>query len=110
MLIMSPAGGGKTTLLNALAGRVGLDSGEITFDGVTLNKSMKRKLSYVLQEDIFFPNLTLRETLSVSLLFFFSFLNFKTFFFCVPFNSSTTWAATFNLQGYKCMLVIFIFP
>ena len=26
------------------------------------------------------------------------------------FNSSTTWAATFHLQGYKCMLVIFVFP
>ena len=24
------------------------------------------------------------------------------------FNSSATWAATFHLQGYKCMLVIFV--
>ena len=26
------------------------------------------------------------------------------------FNSSATWAATFHLWGYKCMLVIFVFP
>ena len=26
------------------------------------------------------------------------------------FNSSVTWAATFHLWGYKCMLVIFVFP
>ena len=26
------------------------------------------------------------------------------------FNSSATWAATFRHRGYKCMLVIFVFP
>ena len=26
------------------------------------------------------------------------------------FNSSATWATTFHLRGYKCMLVIFVFP
>ena len=26
------------------------------------------------------------------------------------FNSSATWAVTFGLQGYKCMLVMFVFP
>ena len=26
------------------------------------------------------------------------------------FNSSAIWAATFRLRGYKCMLVIFVFP
>jgi ABC-type multidrug transport system ATPase subunit len=58
-------GGGKTTLLNTLAGREVMESGEVTYNGVALNKSMKHKLSYVLQEDAFFSNLTLRETLSV---------------------------------------------
>ena len=28
----------------------------------------------------------------------------------IVFNSSASWAATFRLQGYKCMLVIFMFP
>ena len=26
------------------------------------------------------------------------------------FNSSATWADAFRLRGYKCMLVIFVFP
>ena len=26
------------------------------------------------------------------------------------FNSSATWAATFRLRGYNCMLVIFVLP
>ena len=26
------------------------------------------------------------------------------------FNSSATWAATFRLRGYKCMLAIVVFP
>ena len=59
-------GSGKTTLINTLAGRTRITSGSITLNGQKMSRKLKRKVSYVLQEDLFFANLTLRETLRVS--------------------------------------------
>lgn len=62
-------GSGKTTLLNTLAGRAltGV-SGRILINGIRFKKSMKRKLAYVLQEDLFFDNLTVKEQLTYTAL------------------------------------------
>jgi ABC-type multidrug transport system ATPase subunit len=68
LAIMGPSGAGKTTLLNALAGQTPVASGRVLLDGHRMTKKMKRRVSYVQQEDIFFPNLTLRETLRYSAL------------------------------------------
>ncbi|XP_060063730.1 uncharacterized protein LOC132544179 [Ylistrum balloti] len=63
LAIMGPTGAGKTTLLNVLAGRIPFDSGTINLNGQPFNKTQRRRLGYVLQDDIFLSNLTLWETL-----------------------------------------------
>jgi ABC-type multidrug transport system ATPase subunit len=67
--LMGPSGCGKTTLLNTLAGRAlsGV-SGNIWFNNQQYDKSMKRKLAYVLQQDIFFEKLTVKQQLTYTAL------------------------------------------
>ncbi|KAJ1724974.1 hypothetical protein LPJ53_000828 [Coemansia erecta] len=67
--IMGSSGAGKTTLLNVLSGRVqgGRLFGDIKFNGAKRNPhDFKRMLAFVEQDDMMYPQLTVRETLAAS--------------------------------------------
>ncbi|CAB4289194.1 unnamed protein product [Prunus armeniaca] len=68
LALMGPSGGGKTTLLNLLSGRVKLNSGTITYNDQPYTKSLKRRIGYVMQDDLLFPHLTVKETLTYAAL------------------------------------------
>ncbi|OMO55369.1 ABC transporter-like protein [Corchorus olitorius] len=68
LALMAPSGGGKTTLLNLLSGRVKFDSGTITYNDQPYSKSLKRRIGFVLQDDVAFPHLTVKETLTYAAL------------------------------------------
>ncbi|KAK9828034.1 hypothetical protein WJX81_003580 [Elliptochloris bilobata] len=70
LAIMGPSGGGKTTLLNALAGQLpaaaGLTlSGVVTVNGRPRDAARVRQ-AYVQQEDLFYSQLTVWETLMMA--------------------------------------------
>ncbi|GAB4828808.1 ABC transporter G member 7 [Ancistrocladus abbreviatus] len=70
LAIMGPSGSGKTTLLNVLAGQLVASprlhlSGFLEVNGQHKSKKLY-KFAYVRQEDIFFSQLTVRETLSLA--------------------------------------------
>ncbi|CAN6478097.1 unnamed protein product [Victoria cruziana] len=70
LAIMGPSGAGKTTLLNVLAGQLAA-SPRLRLSGILHVNGKPRsisayKIAYVRQEDIFFSQLTVRETLSLA--------------------------------------------
>ena len=65
--LLGPNGAGKTTLINALAGLVRTDSGQIEIDGFDVSRDYRearQRLGVVPQELVFDPFLTVRETLA----------------------------------------------
>ncbi|WOL18539.1 hypothetical protein Cni_G27336 [Canna indica] len=70
LALMGPSGGGKTTLLSLLSGRIKIKDhrGSITYNDQPYSNSLKRRIGFVLQDDIVFPHLTVRETLTYSAL------------------------------------------
>ncbi|XP_016509281.2 ABC transporter G family member 7 isoform X1 [Nicotiana tabacum] len=70
LALMGPSGSGKTTLLNVLAGQINASpklhlSGLLDINGVPFSNKIY-KFAYVRQEDLFFSQLTVRETLSLA--------------------------------------------
>lgn len=68
--IMGPSGSGKTTLLSALAGQMPYSSaitlqGTITANGAPMKRS-KLRAGFVQQDDLFYPQLTVKETLMMA--------------------------------------------
>lgn len=68
-VLFGPSGSGKTSTLNAIAGLLEPDAGEITFDGVTFFRrrrpgaavhlpARRRRIGYVFQDYALFPHLT----------------------------------------------------
>lgn len=65
LAILGPSGSGKTSLLNVLAARTEHPpiSGKVLFGGWPRVARTKRHIGYVMQDDVFFSKLTVRETL-----------------------------------------------
>ncbi|CAE7862237.1 ABCG11, partial [Symbiodinium necroappetens] len=67
--LMGPSGAGKTSLLNVLAARIRTRgttevSGNITLDGQPITGStLRKRIAYVMQQDILVPTQTVRESL-----------------------------------------------
>ncbi|GLU07041.1 hypothetical protein SLE2022_240200 [Rubroshorea leprosula] len=68
LALMGPSGGGKTTLLNLLSGRVKFNSGTITYNDQPYTRSLKCRIGFVMQDDVAFPHLTVKETLTYAAL------------------------------------------
>lgn len=68
LAVMGPSGSGKTTLLNVLAqrptlGDVGYWEGNLLINGGEIWNNWEREMAYVMQKDIFYDELQVRENL-----------------------------------------------
>ncbi|XP_047074287.1 ABC transporter G family member 26-like [Lolium rigidum] len=64
LALMGPSGSGKTTLLKILGGRLGGSvKGQITYNDTPYSPCLKRRIGFVTQDDVLFPQLTVEETL-----------------------------------------------
>ncbi|XP_042496053.1 ABC transporter G family member 26 [Macadamia integrifolia] len=64
LALMGPSGSGKTTLLQIVGGRLHENvKGSITYNDIPYNPALKRRIGFVTQDDVLFPQLTVEETL-----------------------------------------------
>jgi len=73
LALMGPSGSGKTTLLNVLAqrptlGATGYWTGELLLNGGAPWQDWEREMAYVMQKDIFYDELKVRENLRTTAL------------------------------------------
>uniref|UniRef100_A0A7N0RGM0 ABC transporter domain-containing protein n=1 Tax=Kalanchoe fedtschenkoi TaxID=63787 RepID=A0A7N0RGM0_KALFE len=68
LALMGPSGSGKTTLLNLLGGRLNPagQGGSVTYNDQPYSKFLKSRIGFVTQDDVLFPHLTVKETLTYS--------------------------------------------
>ncbi|XP_022766904.1 ABC transporter G family member 22-like isoform X2 [Durio zibethinus] len=66
LALMGPSGSGKTTLLSLLGGRLiqSTVGGSITYNDQPYSKFLKSRIGFVTQDDVLFPHLTVKETLT----------------------------------------------
>ncbi|KCV68816.1 hypothetical protein H696_04233 [Fonticula alba] len=64
LAIMGPSGGGKTSLLDSISGRLRTRGGTVTVNGGPMPSHFRLLASYVMQDDLLFESLTPRELLT----------------------------------------------
>ncbi|XP_028554085.1 ABC transporter G family member 25 isoform X1 [Dendrobium catenatum] len=65
LAVLGPSGSGKSTLLTILAGRLpGRHGGSVLANGRPASRSIFRRIGFVPQDDVLYPHLTVRETLT----------------------------------------------
>ncbi|CAH2064318.1 unnamed protein product [Thlaspi arvense] len=70
LALMGPSGSGKTTLLNLLGGRFNQQNigGSVSYNDKPYSKHLKTRIGFVTQDDVLFPHLTVKETLTYTAL------------------------------------------
>ncbi|KAK9079231.1 hypothetical protein SSX86_000901 [Deinandra increscens subsp. villosa] len=70
LALMGPSGSGKTTLLSLLGGRLTdhMIGGSIAYNDRPYSKSLKSRIGFVTQDDVLFPHLTVKETITYAAL------------------------------------------
>ncbi|OQS07172.1 ATP-binding Cassette (ABC) Superfamily [Thraustotheca clavata] len=63
VVVMGPSGAGKSSLLDIIAGRDKGFTGSVLVNGKKWSKKTKKLSSYILQDDLFYETLTVREHL-----------------------------------------------
>src|SRR6201996_7410840 len=66
LVLVGPSGGGKSTLLNTIAGLESISAGEISIDGNTINDlhPSKRDIAMVFQSYALYPNMSVAQNMA----------------------------------------------